>query len=65
MALLLFQEVRTRTEGTMNTHTATSDDDTTQFPETAGEGEDLTDMRQLTPEADDCDPEEAGYGYGV
>lgn len=48
----------------MNTHTTTPDD-STQYPETVGDSDDQPDTRQLAPEADDRDVEEAGYGYGV
>jgi hypothetical protein len=49
----------------MNTHPTTNSDDTTRVPEAVGDCDDQTDTRQLAPEADDPDPEEAGYGYGV
>ncbi len=40
-------------------------DDVTPGPEPVRERDDELDARQLTPDADDRDPEEAGYGYGV
>ncbi len=46
----------------MNTH-PTATDDPTRCPET--DGDDQDDTRQLAPDADDRDVEEAGYGYGV
>jgi len=50
----------------MNTPTTPpGTDDTTPYPETVGDCDDHGDPRQLTPEAEDGDPEEAGYGYGV
>lgn len=49
----------------MNTHTTTSSDDTTRFPDTVGDCDDQAEARQLAPEPEDGDPEEAGYGYGV
>ena len=42
-----------------------TDDDTTPYPETVGDCDDRADPRQLAPEDEDGDPEEAGYGYGV
>lgn len=48
----------------MTTNTTTIDD-TTRYPETVGDCDDQGDTRQLAPEADDRDVEEAGYGYGV
>lgn len=49
----------------MNTNTTTTSDDTVPLPETVGDPDDQADTRRLAPEADDRDPEEAGYGYGV
>ena len=49
----------------MTAHTGTSGEDTTQYPETVGDSDDQGDTRQLTPEIEERDPEEAGYGYGV
>jgi len=48
----------------MNIHTPTTDE-TTRDPETVGNSDDQADTRQLVPEGDDRDVEEAGYGYGV
>ena len=48
----------------MNIHT-TATDETTRYPETVGDCDDQGDTRQLAPDADDRDVEEAGYGYGV
>ena len=42
-----------------------TDDDTTPYPETVGDCDGHADPRQLAPEDEDGDPEEAGYGYGV
>ena len=49
----------------MNTPVTPGDDDTARYPETVGDCDDHGDARQLAPEADECDGEEAGYGYGV
>ena len=51
----------------MDTPTTPGTDDTTPtpYPETVGECDDRADPRQFAPEAEDGDPEEAGYGYGV
>jgi hypothetical protein len=52
---------------TMNTPTTpgTEDTTTTPYPETVGDCDDHVDPRQFAPEAEETDPEEAGYGYGV
>jgi len=49
----------------MHTHTTTGTEDTTRYPETVGDCDDQADARQLTPDVEEADPEEAGYGYGV
>ena len=49
----------------MNMQTTNNSDDATPYPETVGDCDDQSDSRQLAPEAEDRDPEEAGYGYGV
>jgi len=49
----------------MTNPTTPADDDTVRYPETVGDCDDHGDGRQLAPEADEVDPEEAGYGYGV
>jgi hypothetical protein len=50
----------------MTAHTGNNGEDTTRYPETVGDcDDDEGDPRQLTPETDERDPEEAGYGYGV
>ena len=49
----------------MNAHTTASSDDNMRCPETVGNSDDQVDPRQHAPEAEDRDPEEAGYGYGV
>jgi hypothetical protein len=64
MALFLLQRKLERRE-TMNTPTTPGKDDTTPYPETVGDCDDHGEPRQLAPEAEDDDPEEAGYGYGV
>ena len=64
MALLLFGRV-TSGEMTMTTHTPPPPEEATRYPETVGDCDDHGDNRQLVPEADERDPEEAGYGYGV
>ena len=48
----------------MSTHTTTIDD-TIRYPEAVGDGDEQGDSRQLAPEGEDRDVEEAGYGYGV
>jgi hypothetical protein len=48
----------------MSTQT-TPTDDLTRYPETVGDADEQGDSRQLAPEAEDRDVEEAGYGYGV
>ena len=48
----------------MNTPT-TPVEETTRYPETVGDYDEQGDTRQLAPEAEDRDVEEAGYGYGV
>ena len=48
----------------MNTHT-TPAEETPRYPENIGDCDDQGDTRQLAPEAEDRDVEEAGYGYGV
>jgi hypothetical protein len=48
----------------MTAHTTTTDE-ITRHPETVGDRDDQDDSRQLAPDADDGDVEEAGYGYGV
>ena len=50
----------------MNTPTTpgTEDTTTTPYPETVGDCDDHVDPRQFAPEAEEADPEEAGYGYG-
>jgi hypothetical protein len=40
-------------------------DDTDRHPDTVGDSDEHGGPRQLTPDADERDPEEAGYGYGV
>jgi hypothetical protein len=50
---------------TMTTHTPPPPEEATRYPETVGDCDDHGDNRQLVPEADERDPEEAGYGYGV
>jgi hypothetical protein len=65
MALFHFQAQHSDAESTMNTEMMNSRDETTPDPETAGRCEEPADPRQLAPECDDRDPEEAGYGYGV
>jgi len=49
----------------MNTQTTPATDDTTRYPETVGDCDDHTESRQLAPETEEADPEEAGYGHGV
>jgi hypothetical protein len=49
----------------MTTDAGTSAEDTDRYPETVGDCDDPREPRQLTPDADEGDPEEAGYGYGV
>jgi hypothetical protein len=53
------------TEQIRRTQMTTITDDVTPGPEPVRERDDELDARQLTPDADDRDPEEAGYGYGV
>lgn len=48
----------------MTTHTTTSTDDVAR-QEPVGEQDDQADARQTAADADDRNPEEAGYGYGV
>lgn len=48
----------------MNTHTTTTEE-ITRDSETVGDCDGQGDIRQLAPEAEDRDVEEAGYGYGV
>jgi hypothetical protein len=64
MALLLFGTVNDG-EMTMTTHTPPTPEETDRYPETVGDCDDDGDSRQLVPEAEERDPEEAGYGYGV
>jgi hypothetical protein len=64
MALLFFA-AGTPLERKMTNPTTLSDDDTARYPETVGDCDDHGDPHQLAPEADEVDPEEAGYGYGV
>ncbi len=47
----------------MTAHPTTTDE--TTRPVTVGDRDDQDDTRQLAPDADDRDVEEAGYGYGV
>ena len=49
----------------MNTHMTTASDEQTAFPEMARESNEEPETRQLTPDLEDVDREEAGYGYGV
>lgn len=49
----------------MHTNTTTTSDDTKRHPDTVGDPDDQADPRHVAPEAEDQDPEEAGYGYGV
>ena len=49
----------------MNSDTTITSDDTVPLPDTVGDPDDQADTRRLAAEADDHDPEEAGYGYGV
>jgi hypothetical protein len=49
----------------MNMHMRNSSDDTSRCPEPVGDCDDQADTRQLATEAEDADPEEEGYGYGV
>lgn len=49
----------------MNTHTTTANDEPTRYPDAVSDGDDPSDQRQMAPDADERDPEEAGYGYGV
>ena len=49
----------------MTTHTHPINDDVTPYPEMVGDADDQADARQLTPEADDVEVDEDGYGYGV
>jgi hypothetical protein len=49
----------------MTTDADTSAEDTDRYPETLADCDDAHDPRQLTPDTDERDPEEAGYGYGV
>jgi len=64
MAFLLFGPVTSRRK-TMTNHTPPTPEETDHYPETVGDGDDVADSRQLVPEAEERDPEEAGYGYGV
>ena len=49
----------------MITQATTASDDTPRFPEPVGDCDDPSESRQLGPDAEERDPEEAGYGYGV
>jgi len=62
---LLFVPQESPVERKMTNPTTPADDDTVRYPETVGDCDDHGDGRQLAPEADEVDPEEAGYGYGV
>ena len=48
----------------MNAHMTTSTDDVTR-QEPVGDENDQSETRQIASDADDRNPEEAGYGYGV
>jgi hypothetical protein len=45
--------------------TTTSDRYPVTTPDATGDSGEPDDARQLSPDVDDRDPEEAGYGYGV
>ncbi len=49
----------------MNTHMTTSPDESARHPESVGDCDEQADTRQMTPEAEERVPDEAGYGYGV
>jgi hypothetical protein len=49
----------------MTTHTHPINDDVPPYPEMVGDVDDQADARQFTPEADDVEVDEDGYGYGV
>lgn len=49
----------------MTTHNTVTAEDATRHPEMVGDCDESSDTRQLTPDADEVDAEEAGYGYGV
>ena len=49
----------------MNMHVTTSTEEAPTYPETAAGPQEADDARQLAPESEEGDPEEAGYGYGV
>lgn len=46
-------------------YTGTDTDDASRSPERTGDREEPGDTRQLAPDTDDVEDEEAGYGYGV
>ncbi len=45
--------------------TITSEGYPVTTPDATGDSGDPDDTRQLSPDVDDRDPEESGYGYGV
>lgn len=49
----------------MTSHTTTTTEDATRYPEMVGDCDESPESRQLNPDGDEADAEEAGYGYGV
>ncbi len=63
--MALFVLFDNQAEDTMNTHMTTSPDESARPPESVGDCDEQADTRQMTPEAEERVPDEAGYGYGV